>query len=80
MFESRKWLKQNKLVITIEQGKVELWVDMFPMDMPLPGLPVEVAARKPSSYELRVIIWEVFMVTETLKINWLRNFQGILRN
>ena len=20
----------------IEQGKIELWVDMFPMDMPLP--------------------------------------------
>ena len=30
---------------------------MFPMDMPLPGLPVEVAPRKPSSFELRVIIW-----------------------
>ncbi len=41
----------------IEQGKVELWVDMFPMDMPLPGLPVDVSPRKPSSYELRVIIW-----------------------
>ena len=22
----------------IEQGKVEIWCDMFPMDMPLPGL------------------------------------------
>ena len=41
----------------IEQGKVELWVDMFPMDMPLPGLPVEISPRKPSPFELRVIIW-----------------------
>ena len=41
----------------IEQGKLELWVDMFPMDMPLPGLAADVSARKPSSFELRVIIW-----------------------
>ena len=41
----------------IEQGKIELWVDMFPMDMPLPGLPVDVSPRKPSAYELRCIIW-----------------------
>ncbi|XP_014669979.1 PREDICTED: otoferlin-like [Priapulus caudatus] len=43
--------------IGIEQGKLEMWVEMFPMDMPSPGPAVEIAPRKPKSYELRVIIW-----------------------
>ncbi|CAL7945461.1 unnamed protein product [Xylocopa violacea] len=41
----------------IEQGKLEMWVDMFPMDMPPPGPSIDISPRKPKSYELRIIIW-----------------------
>ncbi|XP_061289051.1 otoferlin isoform X3 [Bos javanicus] len=41
----------------IEQGRLELWVDMFPMDMPSPGTPLDISPRKPKKYELRVIVW-----------------------
>ena len=41
----------------IEQGKVEMWVDMFPMDMPPPKIQVDISPRKPTSWELRVIVW-----------------------
>ncbi|XP_063350675.1 otoferlin isoform X6 [Pelmatolapia mariae] len=41
----------------IEQGRIEMWVDMFPMDMPAPGPAIDISPRKPKSFELRVIIW-----------------------
>ncbi|CAG5125218.1 unnamed protein product [Candidula unifasciata] len=35
-----------------------MFVDMFPMDMPPPGPPIDISPRKPKrSYELRCIIW-----------------------
>lgn len=48
---------KNWLAPGIEQGRLQMWVDMFPMDMPLPGPPLDISARRPKSYEMRVIIW-----------------------
>uniref|UniRef100_A0A3Q2WTE5 Otoferlin n=1 Tax=Haplochromis burtoni TaxID=8153 RepID=A0A3Q2WTE5_HAPBU len=40
----------------IEQGRIEMWVDMFPKDMTAPGPALDISPRKPK-FELRVIIW-----------------------
>lgn len=29
------------------QGRLEMWVDMFPMDMPAPGPATDISPRKP---------------------------------
>uniref|UniRef100_UPI003AAC01DE otoferlin-like isoform X1 n=1 Tax=Centroberyx gerrardi TaxID=166262 RepID=UPI003AAC01DE len=41
----------------IEQGRIEMWVDMFPKDMTAPGPALDIAPRKPKKFELRVIVW-----------------------
>ena len=41
----------------IEQGRVQLWVDLFNMDGPSPGAAVDITPRKPTAFELRCIIW-----------------------
>ncbi|XP_053184260.1 fer-1-like protein 6 [Scomber japonicus] len=47
----------NKARPGMDQGQVQMWVDIFPIDLPHPGPAVDISPRKPKGYELRIIIW-----------------------
>eukprot|EP00051_Salpingoeca_urceolata_P011456 m.141941 g.141941 ORF g.141941 m.141941 type:complete len:2152 (+) comp17129_c0_seq1:436-6891(+) len=40
----------------LEQGKVQLWIDMFPKDGTVPE-PVDISVRTPEKYQLRLVVW-----------------------
>ena len=46
----------------LQQGKVELFVDVFPKADGRPGPTVDVAPRKPKKYELRMVVWNTLDV------------------
>ncbi|XP_064410289.1 otoferlin-like [Latimeria chalumnae] len=53
--ETRPLFNHEKPGVT--QGYLQMWVDMFPTDIPTPGAPVDISPRKPQRFELRVTIW-----------------------
>uniref|UniRef100_A0A6Q2XG87 C2 domain-containing protein n=1 Tax=Esox lucius TaxID=8010 RepID=A0A6Q2XG87_ESOLU len=42
---------------TLSQGRIQMWVDIFPKNLGIPGPPCSITPRRAKKYFLRVIIW-----------------------
>ena len=45
-----------------KKGKLELWVDIFPVNLGQPGPCFDITPRRPREFELRVIVWNTYEV------------------
>ncbi|EGD79809.1 hypothetical protein PTSG_10792 [Salpingoeca rosetta] len=46
----------------VEQGRLKMWIDMFPLDGPPIPPPIDISPRKPKEYELRVVVYNTYDV------------------